>query len=1064
MRGKMKIQISVLRVFLFLFIPLTYNAQTYPFVNYGVQDGLAQSNISGIVQDRQGFLWIATESGVSKFDGKTFINYTTENGLASNNVSALLLDGKGNVWMGHENGGLTKYNGKGFVQVTSDLLPKDKKIYSLSQERSGSIWISTAASGAIKILDPEVINSPSNFKSYSSKEGLDQYVFFAIEDRAGTIWYLTGIGIKYFDKNTNKFEFFRPAGMPMGQVTSINSDNKGNLLIGTSTGCISRYDPEKKTFEEIIKPGTIAGNMGGGANFVYTIYEDRVGNIWATILNYGVCRWSVSDRKLTFFNSTNGLAVDKIKCIAEDREGNILLGTIGEGFEIFKGEKFVSFSKKNGLVNDQVYTICKDKNSNYWFGTNDGISVYDPKATADKAFKTISLGILGGNSARSIVQDKNGNMWIGTYGAKLFMYDVSKSAFGNISDINEYVNVLVNCLLVDSKNNLWIGTVEGVVRADLNNRSVKVYRTVDGLSDNDISCLFEDSKGNIWIGTKQKGISMFNGTSFKIMNKENGLTYQSVTSICEDTKKRIWIGTEGGGAFVYNNGVYQNYKMKDGLVSDFITLVNTDKNGNVWLGTNKGLSKYSDSEQRFYSYLKNEGFTGIETKPNAVYNDNDGNIWFGTVNGVFKYNQAKDIANVLEPLTQITRFRVNLKDYPLDSIVNLSYKENSLYFEFVGISLSGPDQVKYKMMLENYDETWLPLTSQSFQVYSNLPHGKYVFKLEACNSNGVCNANPITIRIVITPPFWKTWWFYAGIIIIGLFILFTYIKIRERSLKLEKKILEEKVRERTAEVVEKNKELDEKNKDITASIRYAKRIQDAILPPDEFVKKFLPKTFVLFKPKDIVSGDFYWLADKKDIVLFAAVDCTGHGVPGAFMSIVGHNLLDQIVNEQHLTQPAAILDALNKSVSDTLRQSYTEDNAVRDGMDINLCAFDRRTNVLEYAGAFNPLWLVRNGEVIEYKADKFPIGNLKPGENKKFTNNSIPLQKGDTLYLFSDGYADQFGGPKGKKLKYSTFQKMLLDTQHMSMEEQGEYLNKAIEEWRGTLEQVDDVLVIGTRL
>ncbi len=195
------------------------------------------------------------------------------------------------------------------------------------------------------------------------------------------------------------------------------------------------------------------------------------------------------------------------------------------------------------------------------------------------------------------------------------------------------------------------------------------------------------------------------------------------------------------------------------------------------------------------------------------------------------------------------------------------------------------------------------------------------------------------------------------------------------------KILEDKVNERTAEVVEKNKELDEINKDITASIRYAKRIQDAILPPDDFVRKHLPNTFVLFKPKDIVSGDFYWMEDKQDTVIFAAVDCTGHGVPGAFMSIVGHNLLDRVVGEQKITQPAKILDELNKSISDTLRQTDLEDNTVRDGMDIAICAFDKKKGVLEYAGAYNPLWLIRAStssagvyELIEIKANNFRSG------------------------------------------------------------------------------------------
>ncbi|MBL7932487.1 MAG: SpoIIE family protein phosphatase, partial [Bacteroidia bacterium] len=332
----------------------------------------------------------------------------------------------------------------------------------------------------------------------------------------------------------------------------------------------------------------------------------------------------------------------------------------------------------------------------------------------------------------------------------------------------------------------------------------------------------------------------------------------------------------------------------------------------------------------------------------------------------------------------------------------------------------------------------------------------------ACNSSGVCS-KPIDIKIRISPPYWKTWWFYL-IVFSGIVSgLFAYIKIRERKLLQEKKILEDKISERTAEVVQKNKELDEINQDITASIRYAKRIQDAILPPDDFVKRTLPNTFILFKPKDIVSGDFYWMEDKKDTVIFAAVDCTGHGVPGAFMSIVGHNLLDRVVGEQKITEPARILDELNKSISDTLRQTDLEDNTVRDGMDIALCSFDKKKGVLEFAGAYNPLWLVRNNELIEIKANKFPIGNSKAGDKNKFTNHEIPLQKGDTIYIFSDGYSDQFGGPSGKKFKASALKNLLINSQHLSMSEQKELLSKTIEEWRGAHEQVDDILVIGTR-
>ncbi|HWY10557.1 MAG TPA: two-component regulator propeller domain-containing protein [Bacteroidia bacterium] len=1060
------IQKKIIQLVLLFLFPFLLRSQTYPFTNYGVQDGLPQSNVSAITQDKEGYFWLASESGISKFDGKNFINYTTESGLADNNVACLLTDVKGNLWLAHENGSLTKYSNGKFVPVICELLPKDKKIFSLSQNKKGEIWISSAV-GAIVILNPEGnLNDKSNYKVYTSQEGLSQYVLSTQQDKTGNMWFLTDVGIKWMDAKTRKFDFFRPEGMPFGQITSFLLDENDNVLLGTSNGLIYKYSNSTKQFEIIFDYHNYINTTSSAVtnNFVYTIFKDSKNNIWASVFNIGLCK--IETKRTIVFNTSNGLAINKIKSIAEDNEGNILIGTIGEGLQIFKGERFVSFSKTNGLINSQVWAICQDNNKNYWFGTNEGITIYDPgESQLEKKYKNIPV-IEGSqaNNVRSIVKDKNGNLWIGIWGGRVVKYTSATQKFSAQPQLFEFVNAYVSCLYIDSKNKLWIGTVDGITVYDLNNESIKSIRAIDGLCDNDVTSIFEDSEGRMWIGTKNKGISFSLGSSFKTINKENGLTYESVTSICEDKKKNIWIGTSGGGVFVYGENIYQKYKVSDGLLSDFITLVTVDEKNNIWLGTNKGLCKFDQAKKQFFSYQKNDGFTGIETKSKAVYTDNEKNIWFGTINGVFKYDPNFDNNSIPEPSLHITNLKINLKDYPVSDKMELSYKDNSLNFDYIGISLSNPDEIKYKIKLVGSDEDWRPETKQTTAVFSNLAPGNYTLQISACNNVGVCNQKPLSIGINIAPPFWKTWWFYVLVIVVGGALVLSYIKVRERALVRENKILEEKVEERTAEVVQKNIELDEINKDITASIRYAKRIQDAILPPDDFVKKYLPKTFILFKPKDIVSGDFYWLDDKKDQVLFAAVDCTGHGVPGAFMSIVGHSKLDQIVGEHGITKPSAILDELNKSVSDTLRQSYIEDNSVKDGMDIALCSFNRKTNAMEYAGAFNPLWLIRKGELIEYKADKFPIGNLKAGENKKFTNHIIPLQEGDTLYIFSDGFADQFGGPNGKKLKYSTFKQLLLDNQHLSMDQQGELLNKTIEEWRGSLEQIDDILVIGTRL
>ncbi|MES2763444.1 MAG: tetratricopeptide repeat protein [Bacteroidota bacterium] len=302
----------------------------------------------------------------------------------------------------------------------------------------------------------------------------------------------------------------------------------------------------------------------------------------------------------------------------------------------------------------------------------------------------------------------------------------------------------------------------------------------------------------------------------------------------------------------------------------------------------------------------------------------------------------------------------------------------------------------------------------------------------------------------------------AGLLLMLAFFIFRGLRQKQKvNIALEEK---NRIIEDQKQTVEHQKHIvEEQNKDITDSIRYAERIQNAILPPDKQWHTLFPQSFVFYKPKDILSGDFYWIEQKGDLVFVAAADCTGHGVPGALISIVNYNLLNKAVLEKDLNDPAAILNYVNTQLIVALHQTYQE-SSVKDGMDISLCVLNTKTLEMKFAGANNPIYIIKQKELIQVSADKFPVGAFIEDQIQSFTAKSMQLQKNDLIYLFSDGYADQFGGEKGKKFKYKQLKDILLEHQDISMQDQRSVLEKRFTNWQGKLEQVDDVLVIGIRV
>ncbi len=1027
---------------------LSTRGQNYYFDNYGVTDGLAQSTVFAVIQDRNHNLWIGTRGGVSRFDGITFDNYTTEDGLALNGVRTLYEDSFGNIWMGHTGGGITRYSKNAFekLRLPEDILKTD--ITSIIEDKQGHMWITTAGSGAACILNPFDNSDSLNIEQYRGSR-LSDRIFGSISDRGGLLYFITDIGIITCDPWTKDFEKYHIEGMPLYfQITSMMQDHRGDLWFGTYNGGLYRYNRQHDQFTVYDKRDGLAHN------FISTLFEDSRHDVWAGTWGGGITRFSGDELKT--YCRENGLQDDEIWCISEDVEGNILIGTNEHGISLFKGEGFVTITEEDGLINKQVWAILQDDRENFWFGTNNGITVYNPEAAAGERFTHFTSEDYSiGDQIRFLRKDKDGHIWIGTDGMGTFQYNTREDRFNYSFLINSYnKQMIVTAMEIDGDNNLWVGTTDGLIFYDIDKREVQFLTQSYGLAGNEISCIYNDSQGLIWVGSTGKGLSRIEGADIRTLSLDDDFTPKCMV---EDMKGNLWIGTEGQGVFIYNrDSISGKLTRRKGLLANLITLLDVDDQDNIYIGTNKGLNKFDRRKEEIYTYTEKCGFIGIETKNNASFRDYKGHMWFGTVNGATRYDPYFPKRPDMEPLTHITHLRVNLEDHEMHDGMKLNYKENSIIFDYKSICLTNPDAVKYRIKLEGADIDWLPETEQTSATYPALPPGKYVFMVRARNNQGIWNSTPVDLSFQIRPPFYKTWWFIMISVIMGAAAILIYIKVREQQLVRENRILEEKVRDRTAIVVAQKEELAQKNKDITDSIQYAQRIQFAMLPPD------IPfdDTFVLFKPKDIVSGDFYWLLEQDHQEFIAAVDCTGHGVPGAFMSIIGHNGLNKVVKEYGTMKPSEILQQLDHEISKTLHQK-SETDIVKDGMDISLVNYHADKGLLEYAGAYNSLYLIRDGTLTETKGNRFSIGRTVDGRVKEFTNHEFKVQKGDTIYLFSDGYADQFGGESGKKFKYKPMKELLLNIRDKSMDEQRSILDHTIEAWKGRFEQVDDILVIG---
>jgi serine phosphatase RsbU (regulator of sigma subunit) len=808
----------------------------------------------------------------------------------------------------------------------------------------------------------------------------------------------------------------------------------------------------------------------------------------------------ITDKKfqtLQFLTSPYPLKNDKIYRVFLDNQDNLWLCSDNGLASVFLFSPFTEFSYNYGFDNESTCFDALIYHNNLFVASASGVYFKQWNKNENKLSITPFKKII--NSAGNIKTqqlDTINNLILAASNSGLYtikqninekkdtiyeaQYILGKRGIKNFTQTHENKNVIVgisSVIYVFKKiNNKWkffkdFQNYRGKYIIEDNNGYFWISDLINGIKkikfnqnfDSIIKSDFYIAKDSSLKGLpSEKNIRIFKIDSSVIFATQNGIYRfnNNTNSFYPDTKLNKLLGKDKYLTFFYEDS-HKNYWYKKETY---------EKNVTNWslvelLKTDTGYTKLSKP----FAPFKNSIFSFTQIANNQYI--------IGNANGFIHYN-----ASIKTPINKhFPAFIRSVKINNFDSIIfagtfigkdsnitiqqnpenipKLKYKYNNLRFTFSGAFYKAPDKLKYSYFLQNNDSKWSDWTSENYKDYSNLKPGQYTFFVKAKNYYGIISS-PAKFSFVIIPPFYMTKLAYLIYIILFGIIIWLIVLLYTRRLRKQKESLEELVKQRTKEIEKQKQEIEKINKDITDSIEYAKRIQTAMLPLESNIAIHLKDYFILFKPRDIVSGDFYWFSHKNNKTFIAAVDCTGHGVPGAFMSMIGAEILTTIVNNQEIDDAAQILELLNKYIRTALKQDATEN---QDGMDMALCVIDKKNNTLEFAGAKNPLLYIHNNQIFKIKGNRQSIGGFQFGDFKK---HIIKYQSPTWFYIFSDGYADQFGGnpEKPEKFMVKRFKNLLLKIHQKPLEEQKNILDKEISNWMKNLRQTDDILVIGFKL
>lgn len=1026
------------------------------FNHLTVENGLSQSGVTCILQDKDGFMWFGTQDGLNRYDGYNFKVFRNDpddtTSLSDNFIYSIYNDERGTLIIETQSGKFNQYNP---VTESFTIIPvknvnyhktKINSVLAVYYDSSDVVWtgglsketglkMENKKTGETKVY----MHSPNEQFSLS-----DNKVYSILRDSKGSLWIGTVSGLDMLDEKTGRFQHFKnipgnTQSLSDNWVWPIFEDSKGNLWIGTVKGGLNKFDPETNTFTNYKNDPASPKSLND--NFIFTIYEDRSGLIWVGTNTGGINYFDPTSQVFEhFFNmpkNKNSLNDNNVYSMYVDRKGNYWIGTRNGGLDKFnyRQKKFVNYSHNpsnpNSLINNSVQVIYEDKSGTLWIGTfNSGMNSFDPETGIFKAYinSPSNPNSITDNRIYAIIEDRDGIIWIGTYAGGLNRLDRKA---GNITNFKHDES--------DSSS----------------------------ISSNNIWTIAEDNSGRIWAGAFGGGVNVFDKTAKKFKHFRNktddpeSLGDDNIIRVFKDSKGNMWFGTTKGLCRYFADvNKFKTYTEKDGLANNSIYGIVEDNKGNLWLSTNNGLSKFNPERESFNNYYAEDGLQNNEFNQNAFAKDyKTGNLLFGGVNGFNVFNPARITGNTYVPPIEFTNYiRYNTDDQEGKPIyekgisesdeISITYKDNIITLEFAALSYYNNFNNQYRYKLEGFNENWIQLGSNNKVTFTNLSPGDYVLKVIGSNNDGIWNEDGASLIIHVSPPWWRTNIAY----VIYFFAFFGFLfgvrqfEINRREQKA--KIRESALRIKAAEAEKRALEIENERK--TKELEEARQLQLSMLPKE---LPQLPNLEIaaFMRTATEVGGDYYdFIVEENGVVNVAFGDATGHGLQAGTMVT--------------LMKGFFTADSSKLGIKDFMSHCSRVIKDIKLGrilMSFSYLKIENNNLQITSAG-MPPIYYHHkdSNEIEELIIQGMPLGAMR---NAMYKIAEKEIKTGDTILLITDGLPEQMNSNE-EMFDYSRVKSHFSEIVENSPNKIIEKLVEAGDSWMNGRVQDDDITFVVIRV